>query len=149
MNEHAEVKGKSHSRKLLVPLALVVGLLLGELISYVSSVPEEQRQGPFGHFPEHFSADPLFGLHIVFTTIEVVLLVSLALIYIRTYAETRARFALGLVVVLGAFLLQSLLSYPLVAGLIGPVNMGPGFSSQIGDVVRICAYTIFLYLSLE
>ena len=32
--------------------------------------------------------------------------------------------------------------------MIGPVNMGPGFSSQIGYVVRICAYTIFLYLNL-
>ena len=149
MSEPAEVKDKGHSRKLLVPLVLVVGLLLGELISYASSVPEEQRQGPFRHFPEHFSADPLFGLHIVFTTIEVALLISLALIYIRTYTETRARFALGLVVVLGAFLLQALLSYPLVAGLLGPVNMGPGLSSPIGDVVRICAYTVFLYLSLE
>jgi hypothetical protein len=84
----------------------------------------------------------------VFTTIEVALLISLLVIYLRTYAETRARFALGLVVVLGAFLVQALLSYPLVAGLLGPVNMGPGLSSQISDVVTICAYTIFLYLSL-
>jgi ABC-type anion transport system duplicated permease subunit len=142
------VKGKNGTiQKLLVPLVLIVGLLVGELISYVSAVPEDKRGDPFRHFPEHFT-DPLFGLHIVFTTIEVALLISLLVIYLRTYAETRARFALGLVVVLGAFLVQALLSYPLVAGLLGPVNMGPGLSSQISDVVTICAYTIFLYLSL-
>ncbi|MDA4128640.1 MAG: hypothetical protein OK422_04215 [Thaumarchaeota archaeon] len=147
MSEKVKEKGR-YVQKLWVPFALVLGLLFGELLSYTSALPQEQKPGPFGYFPEHFPTDPLFGLHIVFTTIEVALLVSLTVIYVKMYVETRASFALGLVVVLAAFLIQALLSYPLVAGLIGPVSMGPGFSSTTADLLRIGAYTIFLYLSL-
>jgi len=100
---------------------LIVGFILGELISFGTMTQGPNGGGgggsggggPFGYF-HPFPSDPLFGYHIVFTTIETALLVSLVIIYTRMYVVTKANFALGLVVVLGALLLQGLLSYPIL-----------------------------------
>jgi len=155
----AEAKRSSHGQKLWVPLIILVGFLLGEFVSYFSTVPEPpERGGPslgqgfgpggFNQFPRFYN-DPLIQFHIVLTTISIVLLVSLVVVYIRVYLETKANFSLGLVLVLFALLVQALLSYPLVIGFIGTVYLGPGLSSQFADVFTVCAYAIFLYLSLE
>jgi hypothetical protein len=142
-------------QKLWVPVVIIIGFLLGEVISYYSTETEQiscygLRCPPFGfgQFP-HFENDPTIQFHIVLTTISIALLVALLLVYVRMYAETKANFSLGLVVVLFALLLQALLSYPIVIGFIGSVNLGPGLSSQFADVFTVCAYAIFLYLSLE
>jgi len=129
---------------------LLIGLSAGELISMATMRPPRYGAeggwfGPFHPFP----TDPLFGFHVIFTTIEVALLVSLVVIYAKMYVETKANFALGLVVVLIALLLQAMLSYPILDSLYGTVSLQPGFSSPAADIVTICAYTLFLYLSLE
>jgi hypothetical protein len=146
---------RSGRQKLWVPVVILVGLLLGEIISYFSTQPETvQFGGPgygpggFNQFP-HFNSDPQIQFHIVLTTVSIALLVALVVVYVRMYVETKANFSLGLVVVLFALLLQALLSYPLLIGFIGTVNLGPGLSSQFADVFTVCAYAVFLYLSLE
>lgn len=149
-------KGRTGLQKLWVPIVVIIGLLLGEVISYFSTVPQEVcygfpigcSPGGFNHFP-HFSSNAPTQFHIVLTTVSMALLVALVVVYVRMYVETKANFALGLVVVLFALLLEALLSYPLLLGLIGTVNLGPGLSSQFADVFTVCAYAIFLYLSLE
>jgi len=155
-------KGKHPSRqKLWVPLIVAFGFILGELVSYFSTEPEfgcrgfdygpgafNCGPGGFDQFP-HFENDPLIQFHIVLTTMAIVLLMSLVVVYARVYGETKANFALGLVVVLFALLLEALLSYPLVVGFMGTLTLGPGLSSQFADVFTVCAYAIFLYLSLE
>ena len=77
------------------------------------------------------------------------LLVALILVYARTYKQTKANFILGLLVVLFALLLQSLLTYPLLLEL----ELTPGFAfavfSPVADIFTIIAYAVFLYLSLE
>jgi hypothetical protein len=142
-------------QKLWVPIVLIIGFVFGELISFGTTTQGPpgpgggaSGSGPFGYF-HPFPTDPLFGYHIVFTTIEMALLVSLVIIYTRMYVETKANFALGLVAVLGALLVQGLLSYPILDDLIGQVSLGPGFSSPAADLISICAYTVFLYISLE
>lgn len=154
MNSKEEIVrtgGGRHVQKLWVPIVLIIGFVFGELISFGTTTqgpPGPGGSGPFGYF-RPFPTDPLFGFHIVFTTIEMALLVSLVIIYTRMYVETKANFALGLVVVLGALLVQGLLSYPILDDLIGQVSLGPGFSSPAADLISICAYAVFLYLSLE
>lgn len=140
-------------------MVVLIGLALGELISYYSTEAEGVCYGgppgfpgcgPFSiyRFPR-FENDPPIQFHIVVTTVSIALLVALVVVYIRMYIETKAYFALGLVVVLLALLVQGLLSYPIVAGFIGNVALGPGLSSEVADVFTVCAYTVFLYLSLE
>ena len=44
---------------------------------------------------------------------------------------------------------EALVSYPLLIGYYGPVSLEPGLSSPSADVFTVCAYAVFLYLSLE
>jgi hypothetical protein len=152
IEEPTKKEDKSHLQKLWVPILLAIGFVAGEVISYGTAMQQPQGgRGPFCftcHFYP-FPSDPAFGYHIVLTTVEVALLIALVVIYGRMYVETKANFALGLVFVLIALLVQTLLSYPLLQDLIGPVNLGPGYSSQAADIFTICAYTVFLYLSLD
>jgi hypothetical protein len=73
---------------------------------------------------------------------------SLVIVYLKVYSETRANFALGLVIVLSALLLQTVFSYPLVLGT-QRVILVPGILTLLADFLTIGAYTVFLYLSLE
>jgi hypothetical protein len=136
-------------QKLWVPVVLLTGLILGELISITTMRPSNgPGPGQFG-FPHQFPAEPFYAYHVVLTTIGIVLLISLVVIYAKMYAETKANFALGLVVVLVALLIQAFISYPLVDIFFFIPSIQPGLWSQAADIVTVCAYTIFLYLSLE
>jgi len=143
--------GAAYAQKLWVPLVLAIGFVAGEIVSYGTEMPEGHGPGGgmFGGRFYPFPTSPLFPYHVLFTTMEVALLVALVVVYGRMYAETRANFALGLVFVLFALLVQALLSNPILEDLVGQVQIGPGYSTPAADVFTVCAYTIFLYLSLD
>jgi hypothetical protein len=148
MNEPAE-KQKKYSNRIWVPIVLLVGILLGILSSYVAPQAEEPR---FEHLPGPFltfTPEPLLQFHVIVTTIQIVLLVALLLVYVKVFVDTKANFSLGLVVVLAALLLNTLFSYPLLLGLSGPVSVRAGGFLLFADIFMILAYTVFLYLSLE
>jgi hypothetical protein len=134
--------------KLWVVVVLLGGLVSGVVLSDLATMPDQGRPDFFRGVP-YFNPDPTIRLHVVLTTVEVALLLSLVVIYLKIYAETKANFALGLVIVLGALLLQTVFSYPLVLGLEGPVLFVQGRLPTISDILTISAYTVFLYLSLE
>jgi hypothetical protein len=147
INQPAVEPKKSMVGKLWVVVVLLVGLVAGVLLSDLATLPDEFRS-PFFRGVPVFNPDPSIRLHIVLTTVAVVLMVSLVIVYLKVYSETRARFALGLVAVLAALLLQTLLSYPLVLGTEG-VILVPGRLTTLADFLTVGAYAIFLYLSLE
>lgn len=134
---------KKGPTKMWLPIVLTVGVLMGTVLSFFVPVPRWfWRYAPF-------ELQQALMFHVVLSTVSIVLLVSLAIIYLRVYSETGARFALGIVVVLLALLVQSLIQYPLFIGLAGPLDPGQGQFLSYADVFTIAAYTIFLYLSLE
>ncbi len=136
---------KKGPTKLWLPIVLAVGVSVGVVLSFFVSQPP-----PFGFWRyEPFGLERVIMLHVVLSTVSITLLVSLAVIYLKMYSETRARFALGLVVVLLALLVQSLIQYPLFLGIAGPFEPGQGQFLSFADFFTIAAYTIFLYLSLE
>jgi len=147
INQPAVAPKKSMAGKLWVVVVLLVGLVAGVLLAGLATLPEESRYSFFRRVPV-FNPDPSIRLHIILTTVEVALMVSLVIVYLKVYSETRANFALGLVAVLSALLLQTLFSYPLVLGTEG-VILVPGPLTTLADFLTIGAYTIFLYLSLE
>jgi hypothetical protein len=150
IEEPTKKEDKSHLQKLWVPIVLGLGFLVGEAISYGTGMPQPERGGGmFGGYFRPFPSDPIFGYHVVFTTIQVALLVALVVIYGRMYLETKANFALGLVFVLIALLVQALLSNPILEDLIITPAVGPGYLTPTADILTICAYTVFLYLSLD
>lgn len=134
--------------KLWVVVVLLVGLVSGVLLADLATQPAEGRPRFFSGVP-YFNPDPTIRLHVILTTVEVALLVSLVVIYLKVYAETKANFSLGLVIVLGALLLQTVFSYPLVLGLEERVLFVQGSLPTLSDILTISAYTVFLYLSLE
>jgi len=131
---------------LIVPLVLLVGILAGVALSYMVPLP-----AGFGPFPPPPFAQfrNLIIVHMVLSTVIISLQVALVIVYMRIYASTGARFALGILVVMSALLLQSLFQYPLVLGFVGRYanEFGPYLSAA--DLFTIAAYTIFLYLSLD
>ncbi len=134
--------------KIWVPVVLLVSIALGWLSTLATLTPEEPRGE---HFPGPFSftPDPLLQFHTFLTTVEIILLLSLLIVYLKVYMDSGARFSLGLVFVLSALLLESILTYPLVVGMEGPVSVGAGNLLWFADILEIAAYTAFLYLSLE
>ena len=132
--------------KLWVVVVMLLGLIGGILVSDLATLPEIERPRFFYNVPV-FNPDPSIRLHIVITTIEVALLLALVVVYVKVYSETRANFALGLVVVLSALFLQTLFSYPLLLGTRGIIFV-PGTLTLLADFLTLGAYTVFLYLSL-
>jgi len=135
--------------KIWVPVILVIAVLIGLVVA--ETIPSPIC--PPGYYcpPVYFYLLSVHGalmLHIVLSTIEIVLLGSLVAVYIKVYAETRANFSLGLTVVLGALFVHSFLSYPLLVNDVESILYGSLFFPYT-DVLTIIAYSVFLYLSLE
>ncbi len=129
----------------LVLLVLGAGALIGLALTLLTA-PLPGPPGPHGAPP------PTHGLLLLsgtITGIDLALLLTLVGVYVRTFLDTRARFAAGLVVVLVALTLQTLVASPFVFGVFG---LGPGglwpflFVSLVFGAV---ALAVFLYLSLE
>jgi hypothetical protein len=127
-----------------VLIVVAVGLAAGFALAVVTPSPPSPAMGPPGPAPSVG-----FPLQVFFSGLDVVLLLALVIVYVRTYAQTRARFALGLVLFLAALLLQVVLSSPAFFRALGygPGNLG--FFFLLGGVFEAVALSVFLYLSLE
>jgi hypothetical protein len=141
----------THVGKVWVPVILVLAVLLGLVLAETIPSPPVC---PSGYYcpPVYFYLLSVHGalmLHVILSTIEIVLLVSLVAIYVKVYAETRANFSLGLIIVLGALSVHSFLSFPLVVNEIEPILYGSGLFFPYTDLLTIIAYSVFLYLSIE
>ena len=146
MNEENAKKAPS---KLWVPIVVLLGGIIGVLL-YLWSVMNEYYNFGFERFPLQRGFTETFGeLHVILSSISVALLLALLVVYGRTYLKTRANFIFGLLIVLFALLLQSLLTFPIILGIAEHIPIRPEVSSNIADVFTIIAYTAFLYLSLE
>ncbi|MDV3292823.1 MAG: hypothetical protein LYZ70_00960 [Nitrososphaerales archaeon] len=142
----AAPKQPRRTSKTWVIVALAFGILGGLLLA-LSIRLQAPQFGPASFFL--LSVERALELHVVLTTIEMVLLFSLVIAYLKVYSETRANFSLGLLIVLFGLLIHSIFSYPLTVNQIGPVLLGSGAFFPYTDLFTIFAYTVFLYLSLE
>jgi hypothetical protein len=148
--ENDDSKSRGPSR-LWLPIVLIIGGLLGVLVYQATNSQREI----FYRFPfqgHDFEYEALRAFHIILSTVGIVLIIALIIVYVRTYIQTKANFILGLLIVLFALLLQSLLTYQVFLDFMGPGPSGlfpSNFSSPIADVFMIVAYAVFLYLSLE
>ena len=150
MTEAPQTQPKARRRlvKLFVPLLILVGAILG-LVPALNLEREFPRNGfppipGFGYGPFEY-----LQYHVVLSTVSLVLLLALIVVYSRSYIQTRANFMLALLVDLLALLLEGMLRSPLLhLYLTGTVEID-AFYSPVSDVFTIIAYSVFLYLSLE
>jgi hypothetical protein len=142
-------KGNVPSR-LWVPAVIIIGGVVGTMIYlWLSSIPPFNYPLPFRQEIGLVKFQAYLALHTILSTVAISLLVALLVVYGRTYITTKANFMLGLVVMLYALLLQSVLSNPVFSILIDRTLFFPGFSSPLSDIFMVVAYAVFLYLSLE
>lgn len=136
--------------KVWVPVILIIAVLLGLVLA--ERVPPSPPLCPqdwpycvssYNQYLLYLSIQRAISLHVILSTIEMVLLLALVAVYVKVYVETRANFSLGLLVMLGALTVYSFLSYPLVVGYVVGSKFFP-----YADLLTIVAYSIFLYLSL-
>lgn len=85
----------------------------------------------------------------IFSLVDLALLVALIVVYVRTYRDTKARFALGLVLFLLALTVQSATSSLPVIHALGFGFGALGGFFLVSATFESLALAIFLYLSLE
>jgi len=134
--------------KIWVLVVLAFGLLLGAFFAVTIPAATLPPAEGFGRF-FMLTVQRALQLHLILTTLEIVLLLSLVGIYLKTYLDTRANFSMGLLIVLFALLIHGVLSFPVAVNQIAPVLLGSGAFFPYPDILTIIAYVIFLYLSLE
>ena len=96
--------------------------------------------------------DPVFIMNVktVITTANVVLLVLLMAIYVRSYARIKSKFTLGLMIFASLLLLQAVTSTPCIHAaacgrrmcVLGPLDVIP-------DILEFMALLVLIYLSSE
>jgi hypothetical protein len=85
----------------------------------------------------------------VVSTMNVVLLVFLLVIYVDIYRKTRSEFTLGLIIFSSALLLYALASNPMVIWAFGFRPLGLGPFALLPDLFAFAALVILLYLSTK
>ncbi len=88
-------------------------------------------------------------VHVILSAMVVALLAALLVVYAKVYADTEARFALGLLVVLGLLLFETLLTFPPLLTPFGLREERPFEVLPFTDALAIGAFAVFLYLSLD
>jgi hypothetical protein len=131
----------------VAPLVLVAGLALGLVELLLWPVHGGPGQGP----PGGPTPPPVWVVEtfVLFSAVNVALLLALVVVYGRTFAQTRAQFALGLVAFLVVLLFEAIASSPFVYAVfgLGPGTLGPFL--LLGAILESVALGIFLVLSLE
>lgn len=134
--------------KLWVPIVLLIGVLAGILLS-AAPLPVRTPSGSGHGSGWGLQLQTATDYDVILSTVGIVLVIALLVVYGMVYAETKAGFILGLVVVLLAFLFESVLSSPLVYSSTGGTTGDIGTYLAVADIFKIVALTVFLYLSLE
>jgi len=140
--------GRTRGAIVWAPLVLAVGVGLGLLEILLWPTHAATGAGP----PPGGPAGPppaLVETFALFSAVNLALLAALVVVYARTYAQTRAQFALGLVAFLVVLLFEAVASSPFVFAVFGfaPGNLGPFLLA--GAILESVALVIFLVLSLE
>jgi hypothetical protein len=142
---------KIRASRVWVPVILATSILIGFVLAETIPSPPVCPVG-YSCPPQYFyllSVQRALMLHVMLSTIELILLVSLVAVYAKVYAATRASFSLGLTIVFVVLTMHSFLSHPLVVNQVRPVLSGAGLFFPYIDFLTIIAYSVFLYLSLE
>jgi hypothetical protein len=142
-----EKKGSSWSAVVWVLIVVAIGVAIGAALALSVHVPSNPSPGgPPGPPPPPVSA---IQANVLLSTLAMVLLAALIAVYARIYGTTRAPHMLGLLVVLGAVFLGTLLNSPLLftAFGLGPGNLGRFLA--VSDALLSAGLAIFLYLSLQ
>jgi hypothetical protein len=129
-----------------VALVLALGAVAGLVLAMLAA-PMPGPAGPGGGAGP--GPMPLVRIATGLSTVDLFLLLALVFVYLRTYWDTHARFALGLAIFLGALTLQTVFGSTVLFSAFG---FGPGGLAPflfVSYVFETVALSLFLYLSLD
>lgn len=143
----AKQKGSSWNAMIWVLVVLAIGLGAGTVLALAVHVPANPPMPGSGVPPPPPVA--VTQAVVLFSTLSVVLVAALLVVYGRIYRATGAPYVLGLLVVLGAVLCGTVLNSPILftAFHLGPGNLGRFLA--LSDLLLSAGLAIFLYLSLQ
>ena len=85
----------------------------------------------------------------IISTINIVLLVILSIIYLNIYTKTHSPFTIGLIIFALVFLVQNVTSSPFIAAPFGFRAYGLGPFAFLPGMFEFVALTVLLYLSVK
>ena len=116
-------------------------ILIQQHHSYiVSRVPPRAVAGDFELF---------YIVNTIISTINIVLLVALMLIYANLFLKTRSPFTVGLLIFAFVFLVRDLTSSPFITSIYGFRAYGLGPFAFLPGVFELVALSVLLYLSVK
>lgn len=127
----------------IVAVVAAVGavILVQQHLSYLESrVPARPVPGDFELF---------YVANTIISTINIVLLVILILIYANLFVKTRSPFTIGLLIFAFVFLVRDLTSSPFVTAIYGFRAYGLGPFAFLPSLFELIALSILLYLSVK
>jgi len=138
-------------------ILLILGIILGASMAQVaydkSREAAERRWGGGGPPPKPFPENREFSFHfwgsIIFISINLVLLLGLLGIYIKTFVTTRSSFMLGLILFISVLAVQSFLSLPILHTLFGFTSFGLGVFGVLPHLFETFALIILFTLSAD
>ena len=142
----------SQARK-VVAILIILGIAVGLALAYGTlSLAEEEveRRGPWS--PNRDIPTEVKTRHIsstVVITVNILLLIGLLNVYIKTYDQTHSSFMLGLIFFIGVLLIQSMLSLPALFVLFGYTGFGLGVFGILPHLFETMALVILIILSME
>jgi len=130
---------------IIVVVAVIASLasfiLIQQHLSYLESrVPPRYVAGDFELF---------YITNTIISTINIVLLVLLILIYFNIFLKTRSPFTVGLLIFAFVFLVRDLTSSPFITAIYGFRAYGLGPFAFLPGVFELAALSILLYLSVK
>jgi len=142
----------SNARKLVAAL-IILGIAVGLALAYGTLALAEKeveqrgpwsqnRDGPTDVKIRHISST-------VVITVNVLLLIGLLNVYIKTYDQTHSSFMLGLIFFISVLLIKSLLSLPALFVLFGYTGFGLGVFGVLPHLFETMALVILIILSME
>ncbi|MBS7633021.1 hypothetical protein KEJ15_05310 [Candidatus Bathyarchaeota archaeon] len=134
---------------LVIPILVVVAILTAFWAASISWLPHpwERRWPP----PQEVPGDVEFfyTVETVFSAINITLAIFLLLTYASIYWKTRSEFTIGLMIFSLVFLLNALVSNPLLMRVFGFRPFGLGPFALLPDVFTFVALFVLLYLSVK
>jgi hypothetical protein len=133
-------------------VVVAIGAAIGVALAFLGPGPTGDPFFPPPGGPRHPGERHFFsyeGIDMVLSTTGISLLMALLVVQVRAYRETKAKFALGLVVVLAALVLQAVLTSPIIFGAFGNTLGALGPFLLFADLFKLVAFSVFLYLSLQ
>lgn len=127
-------------------VVIACGAAIGGLLWFIHPSPAGSGPPPPGGPTGSTNLGQVAG---IFSMVDLALLVSLIVVYVRTYLDTKARFALGLVLFLLALTVHTAASSVPVIGAFGFGFGGLGGFFLLSAGFESLALAIFLYLSLK